>query len=368
MKFEGQTILLISNEPWGDIWFSKHHLAYALSKKNKVYFVNAPEKWKLKNVWSTEVKETFVSENLWVLNYFNILPLTGRLDLLFRLNNKLVCAHLNNFLKKKHAGKIIFLSFDPIRLLEPKLLNPTYSIYYTVDNYFHVPREKILATKVDMILGVSEMLVQQLKPYNTNIHFLPHGIQETALNTEQILKHPMQKEVLYIGSVNYRLNYRLLIDLAKNIPDHQFKIVGALNTARFLPEDHEHYITCKQIPNIEFTGPMPFSNMEGLILRAAACISFYKQDYISNKLNSLKLLQYLSYGKPVISNYFESYKNIQKDIIYLRDDKDVLDTLKHILNTKEPNELKIARINFAQQFTYPKLIQKIEQFITKPLP
>ena len=34
MKLENQTILVTSNEPWGDLWYSKQNYAYELSKKN----------------------------------------------------------------------------------------------------------------------------------------------------------------------------------------------------------------------------------------------------------------------------------------------------------------------------------------------
>ncbi len=69
MKLENQTLLVISNEPWGDIWYSKHNWAYELSKKNKVFFINPPIKWKISNLWSFKICIDDYNESLQVLGY-----------------------------------------------------------------------------------------------------------------------------------------------------------------------------------------------------------------------------------------------------------------------------------------------------------
>ena len=48
---KGKNIIIVSNEPWGDIWYSKHHYAYELNKTNQVLFIDPPRKWSFWNLF-----------------------------------------------------------------------------------------------------------------------------------------------------------------------------------------------------------------------------------------------------------------------------------------------------------------------------
>ena len=51
------TIFLTSNEPWGDVWFSKQHYANELAKMgHQVYFLNAPTGWSPKNLFRINLR------------------------------------------------------------------------------------------------------------------------------------------------------------------------------------------------------------------------------------------------------------------------------------------------------------------------
>ena len=76
---QNKTIVITSNEPWGDIWYTKHNYAAELSKKNKVYFVNPPNSWKIGIRQGYGIKEDIITDNLSVLSYNNYLPLINTL-------------------------------------------------------------------------------------------------------------------------------------------------------------------------------------------------------------------------------------------------------------------------------------------------
>ena len=76
MKLKNQIIVLVSNEQWSDIWFSKHHYANELSQKNKVLFINPPKQWNIKNVFFNTITTTRISSNLEIVSYQNYFPFT----------------------------------------------------------------------------------------------------------------------------------------------------------------------------------------------------------------------------------------------------------------------------------------------------
>ncbi len=154
MKLINKTILIISNEPWGDIWYSKHNWAFELSKNNQVYFINPPKRWKIFDLFKTKILTTKYNDNLYILNYNNRLPFT-RFNILFKINENIIFKQLNKFFKDK--DNIIFWTFDPYRLINPKKMNLVTSIYFIADKY-QIQREKQLINNVENILSVSKEL------------------------------------------------------------------------------------------------------------------------------------------------------------------------------------------------------------------
>ena len=113
MMLEDQNIIIVSNEKWGDTWYSKHNYAWELSKKNKVVFINPPNKFRVLNIFKKNIAETTISETLNAITYKNILPV--KFELLRLINEKYVFKKLNEYLTKKKYTNCVFWTFDPIQ-------------------------------------------------------------------------------------------------------------------------------------------------------------------------------------------------------------------------------------------------------------
>src|SRR3972149_3808019 len=156
MKLETQHILIVSNEPWGDVWYSKHNWAFELSKKNNVFFINPPSNWKLSNLWNFKIKIEDYTEKLQILNYQNVLPYT-RFNLMHQFNNFIVSKKIKKWLLKHLHRDYIFWTFDPYRFSNPKLFSPLFSIYFIADKY-DLKREISLIRNTDYFITVSSVL------------------------------------------------------------------------------------------------------------------------------------------------------------------------------------------------------------------
>ena len=106
LSFKERTILIVSNEPWGDVWFSKQHYAYELSKMgHQVFFINPTSRWSIKNLFSFSVKLNQTNENITLVNYQNNFPQTIFNKFFTKLND------LINFIKFILRFKYIFQMF-----------------------------------------------------------------------------------------------------------------------------------------------------------------------------------------------------------------------------------------------------------------
>lgn len=347
------------------MWFSKHHYAYELSKNNEVYFINAPGKWKWKNIFQKKAGLKQIKSNLQVVEYKNFIPLTGRIRFLCMLNEKWILSLLAKSIPLKEK-KPIFWSFDPHRFFSPKLFNAVFSIYHSVEYYTH-KRENWLCKNVNMILCVSDTIKEKLSKFNKPVFTIPHGISE-----EIVHKHFEKKSnniVIMAGSINYRLDYELLDYLTSYFPNVSFMLIGPVDKQKFNNQDHLFFDKLSNKKNIFFTGKQSMKYIYEQIGKSTLCICAYKQDQLVNQLNSLKVIQYLGMGKPVITNYLKEYESAAKEkIVYISTSKETFSSyFEKILNGNEEEALRLKRITFASKYSYTKLIKKIEQYITKCL-
>ncbi|MDF1674519.1 MAG: hypothetical protein P1U44_02300 [Vicingaceae bacterium] len=357
MKLENQTLLVISNEPWGDIWYSKHNWAYELSKKNKVFFINPPIKWKISNLWSFKICIDDYSESLHVLDYQNILPFT-RFSLIYKLNNFIVSKKIKKWLLNNNYKKYIFWTFDPYRFSNPQLFSPILSIYFRVDKY-RVQKEKKLLNNIDKLVVTSKELLKDII-FNGSVLELSHGISsEEFVSTNTVIYE--KDYFLYIGNIDHRLNIELIHRILQEFPNERFVFIG--KTYNLFSESSQDIFYKNKYNNLIVHGVEHFKNLKNYIYYSKACLVPMDLKIHGNAVHHHKTLQYLALGKPVISPIFNDVINKEEYIISYKNDDEAIEKIKQLPNM-ETNEKVAQRIQFAKQFTYEKLIEKVEQFLT----
>jgi len=352
MQLKNKCILIISNEPWGDIWYSKHNWAFELSKDNLVYFVNPPKRWKLSHLFNKGIKVDNYTESLKIFNYNNRLPFT-RFDFLFKLNENIIYKTLNAFFKDKK--NIIFWSFDPYRLINPKKINKLFSIHFIADKYL-MKREVELVNNSDYHITVSKELSDILKIKKTLI--LSHGISETEFVVEKTVLE--DDYILYVGGIDYRLDYLLIKELLIKFSNEKFLFIGKL--ANVENEDFRNIFLEKKYKNLKHLPPIHFKELKNYIAKSKLCLAPMKLDVQGNNINHHKLLQYLALGKPILSAKFKDYSKNELLLEY-SDKKEAIDKLNKLIENAEDVGIKQKRINFAKQFLYKNLIKEVESFI-----
>ena len=106
MKLINQNILIISNEKWGKMWYSKHNYANELSKNNNVYFLNPPQPFKPLNIFKKNITTYKVTNKLTIIEYKNILP--PSVLSLWKMNDYLI---LKNTTKWSYSQRIKYPYF-----------------------------------------------------------------------------------------------------------------------------------------------------------------------------------------------------------------------------------------------------------------
>jgi hypothetical protein len=359
MELSGKNIIIVSNEGWGDIWFSKHNYAYELSKRNNVLFIDPPGRWSPMDLVRSRIGYTTISPSLRVLRYTNRTPALN--DRLFELNNTLVSNDIRNRLKKDGWPVDLFISFDPARLYEPTLLGAGTSLFIAVDAYDgRIRGERYIFDRVDRIVTISEQISKDLERYKKPLLTISHAISSEEFEAP-VQPMPQRDFGLYVGTLDKRVDIGMLKKITEAHPEVPFLLIG-----RFaLPgvEEAERLIRGGRHGNVHYLGVLPFKELKAYIAASRFCIAPMDFDWPGNDISHHKIFQYLAFGKPVFCNVFTEYIPIAH-LLYMRNDQQgSLADLAHFLANGESMSLVNDRIEHARTKTYEVIFRRIEEFM-----
>jgi FkbM family methyltransferase len=359
MILEGQNILILSNEPWGDIWYSKHNYAYELSKKNKVYFLNPPIPFSPTKFFS-RIREKKISENLTVIEYANALPVS--LLNFWKLNDKIVLHRLKKYFSKKKIKDLLFWTFDPIRLGFPEILDPKKIILHAMDDYkFSFDSEKLLAAKAHHVFCVSPEISEAYKKYNPNVRVIPHAIPDDEFLP---VNHKKGAPVtgVFIGKIDGRIDLAFNIEIFKAFPRVQFKVIGIVN------DEFLQLLKKENLNNVVLIPPIRSAEIRNYVRDADFCFIF-KKNYVGNNISSHKLLQYLAQGKPIFGTDFSDMSPELKNSLYLSNNvSEIKKKLTSFLEQGESEDKTEIRINYSRQRTFSTTLSRIESILEQTPP
>jgi hypothetical protein len=358
-----KNIIVISNEPWGDIWYSKHNYAFELSRNSNVIFVDPPQRWKFKNLFK-KIELHRIGENLFRLTYPNTLPSLN--SFFFKLNNFIVSYRLRTFLRKEKFKDYIFWTFDPFRLYSPKLLGARKSIFHIVDNYqFSHYGEIELCTNIDYLICVSDTIAKNYYSFNKKLLVVPHALSsDEFISDKKPMDIPDKPFALYIGNIDKRLDYEQLENIIQLIPSLKFVFIGKLHFSSG-NMSADRIFTQKKYENVYYLGVKNFKELKNYIKYSEICLAIMDEKFPGNRIAHHKIFQYLALGKPVFCSVFSDYFPI-KSYLYMEDHTDnMVMQIRNFLENGEKPDLCQIRIAIAKEHLINNAIVKIEQFINE---
>jgi len=361
-------IIVVSNEPWGKIWYSKQNWAYELSKKNNiVFFLSPPPGFKIFNIFRKPVCKK-IYDNLYDISYFNFLPLTVKLLCFSAINDFVTGLKIARTIRliAGKKDKILF-SFDPFRFLKPSSLKVKKSLFFYVDVYKNKGLKKIL-NNVDFVVTVSKELSREVKN-NTPVLTLSHGISTDEFSVTKAemndtdIKIPAKDYCIYVGAIDHKIDYELIKRISRAYPELLFLFIGPVS--KVLNEQYKQLFNNNTESNILYYPPVFFKKLKYYIANARFAIAPLSSEFGCYMINSHKLLQYFALGKPVLSPLFAEYRDKQELIYSYNDELECIQQIQNILSN-EPDELLMKkRIDFASQHTYSRLLKKIDIYFER---
>jgi len=374
---KNKTIYLLSSDRWGTMRVSKHHYALELAEKgNKVFFIEPPD---LQNkgisiLPSEDHPSLFIVKYKPVFRGRRFLP-----GIVFRL---FLILQIRILIGKIGQRPDIVWCFDPYRFNNLNWFKASGKIFFAADLFYydHLPEEALTA---DLCLGVSDTIVELLKPACKPAHFINHGVSRHFINIAKetlaqlpAINQPKSKiTVGYVGNLLMEAPDRnTMQNVISTHSDIQFIFWGQYErkgnfVAYDKPEVFGFIKFLQSQPNVVLRGAVHPSVLSEEIRKADLFWICWQTSV--NKMwdgsNSHKILEYLSTGKPVVSHYMSTYRNGNIiDMLPSKGNNDYLSLFSQVLNrvkAGEPVDLHRKRILLAMDNSYQSHIAEIEKLI-----
>jgi len=286
----------------------------------------------------------------------------------------------------RRATRIVW-SYFPMFIEYFGRITADLTVFDAVDNWIEHPsyvryknllenNYKIIAQKSDIIFTVAESLVDFFKSLGRekDTYWVANGVEPEHFaetpplpKNDPILGIP-RPIVGYIGTIQNRIDINLLEYLAQKNPNKSFVLIGPLWPV-FLRKLRRPAIEIKKLKkykNIYLLGRRPYASTPAYIKTFDVAIIPHKLDKFIKYTYSLKVLEYLACGVPIVTTPPSGVERFSHLIHIAQDYQDFSHKIDLAL-TNDTIELKRKRIEQVKEEDWRLKIEEITKVVSAKL-
>lgn len=312
----------------------------ALWQRHQQLLTRFPSSWRILFIEPTSIPVLLRQpKRFFTRKYRNIeiislpsIPLIDRFKNLRQINDSLVSLWLRSILIKKKIKEPILFYYEPrystlIGKLQEKLVILDYIddklAFSNVPMWMKIYLDNLIK-KANLIFVASSYLHKDiLKTRTDNVYLIGNGVDvnhfRKAMSDIPIpddiaqIKQPI---VGYVGALSDWVDFDIIRAISRHYPDLSIVLVGPE-----FPSVKSEVDSLRQHPNIFILGTKSYETLPNYVKAFDICIIPFKINELTLSSNPIKLYEYISSGKNVISVNLPEVK-VFNNIIYVADDLD----------------------------------------------
>ncbi len=310
----------------------------------------------------------------------NWLPKGMVYNFLSRINDSILQLALTETIKEFRLTNYIFInSFNPLfgRFFSSSL-SPSLTIYHCVDDISQseyiskhgTELEESTIRKADITLVTSTELMRLKSQYSRHVYNLPNAADVNLFQraVKEDLPVPAEikdivskrKIITYAGNICHRLDYELLVKLANSNSDKTLLMIG--------PFANENYKKAglDKLPNVIFTGRKSIDELPYYFKYSDCCIIPFLCIPLTRSIYPLKINEYLSAGKPVVTTNFSADIANFGEVAYVAvNHEDFIHGVDKVISTDDAN-MQRARIAYSANNSWEARAKQFWDIVQKP--
>jgi glycosyltransferase involved in cell wall biosynthesis len=321
--FEASSVLhgrdhLCFSHDWSGDPLSKTHLMRALSRDNRVLWVNSigyrtPTASKaditraFKKLAAAASPITEPEPNIFVLNPLAI-PAYGQARIR-DLNRRLLRFQVRRAMRQLGFKRPVNWVFNPAAAVIAGHLGEELLIYYCVDEYTAfsgvsstslAELEEQLLKRADLVIVSADLLYRSKARKNKRTVLVRHGVDfkhfSRALSPETVVPEELARlprpVIGFFGLIADWVDLDLMAEVAKRFPTGSLVLLGKATTDTSVLE---------QLPNVHLLGRKPYAQLPAYCKGFDVALMPFRINELTLNANPLKVREYLAAGLPVVS-------------------------------------------------------------------
>ena len=158
----------------------------------------------------------------------------------------------------------------------------------------------------------------------------------------------------FVGALYNWIDWKLIAEVAAALPELDFVFVGP-HDRRGAPQ------TLAGLPNVHFIGPRPYAQVPAYVQAFDACWVPFDQSAVARAANPVKIYEYLSLGKPVVTTPVADTASFGEHVQVGRDTPEIAALLRAAVG--ETGDHAAARVRFAQDNSWEVRAAEYVRFV-----
>ncbi len=373
-------IVCFGSEPWHGLWQRHQQLMSRLAERgHRIVYVdptNLLPALRNREIRSQRIEK--VDENIIVVRPL-FMPLHYRLTILEKVDSLVTTRLINKALHELGSTEpnVLWVYSPYSNFMLGKW--PTSSLVYdcvdACDGVFSkdrsndpainwlLKREGDLIGEADAVFAVSKGLLERSAHSNDNSHLISNGTSMLSTNGEvpvdiKAIKRPV---IGYLGRLGDWVDYDLLSRLAQARPEYSIVLIGPVDCK------DDRIKKLAEASNVHFLGTKEYALVPNYIEAFDVCTIPFKLQTLTNLANPVKLFEYASLGKPIVTTPLDGVLEFS-DLVYVSDgtNEGFIGEIDSAV-AEDDAALRDRRRSMAREHDWDSLAEKIET-ILKGLP
>lgn len=229
------------------------------------------------------------------------------------------------------ASSVTFYAYDDLAASQPlKRLWPAYREAY-----------RRIRESGRAVAAVTPAILDEIQPNGPSVA-VPNGVDpdewaKPGPAPEWFSDLPGPR-LLYVGSLESRVDVGAIARAAEAMPDASFALVGPML-------DQAHFEPLREATNVHFFPPASRAEVVALVAAADACLIPHVDSPLTRAMSPLKLFEYLAGGAPVAALDLPPIRNVSPRVAIRDDLTEAIKASLALGRASEPERLKFAQAN-----------------------